>query len=518
MANNKAKATSPMSGLPMKILAIALAALLVFGIAWSVVENSGMMLKGTVSLSSEHYTVDNAMLSYYYQTEYSNFVSQYSYYLSYFGLDTSKPLKSQKYSDTQTWFQYFMDTAIENVKEQLLLCEAALAAGKSIGEKEQEQIDEALAALKETAKTYNMTVSQYVSGIYGTGVTLNDIEKCLEISALAATQYQDLYDSYVWTEEDFDKWVEEDDENRAKIWFVDYMSYSFEAEFKKDDDDETKSEARQAAEKLAKELAEKKTKDEFYDWVATYEESLKKDEDKDDDKEEDNKDDKEEEKTEEEKKEEEEKKRQEAMDKITTEDYGYDTESDIGKWAFDKDRVANDTTVIYDKDEETYTAYILLAPKYRDEYASVDVRHILIEVSSSAKDEELAEAKKKAEEILAEYKKGEMTADKFGELAKKYTADGNGDEGGLYENVCKDDMVAEFNDWIFDESRKEGDTDIVKTSYGYHVMYYQGTGLLAWQVTADSGLNADQYEKDYETMEKTYKVEVNTENAYKIDG
>ena len=33
-------------------------------------------------------------------------------------------------------------------------------------------------------------------------------------------------------------------------------------------------------------------------------------------------------------------------------------------------------------------------------------------------------------------------------------------------------MVPAFNDWCFDEARKEGDTGLVKTNYGYHVMYY----------------------------------------------
>ena len=33
-------------------------------------------------------------------------------------------------------------------------------------------------------------------------------------------------------------------------------------------------------------------------------------------------------------------------------------------------------------------------------------------------------------------------------------------------------MVQAFNDWCFDESRKAGDYGLVKTEYGYHVMYF----------------------------------------------
>ena len=36
-------------------------------------------------------------------------------------------------------------------------------------------------------------------------------------------------------------------------------------------------------------------------------------------------------------------------------------------------------------------------------------------------------------------------------------------------------MVPEFNDWCFDANRKPGDTAVVTTDYGCHVMYFVGT-------------------------------------------
>ena len=47
-------------------------------------------------------------------------------------------------------------------------------------------------------------------------------------------------------------------------------------------------------------------------------------------------------------------------------------------------------------------------------------------------------------------------------------------------------MVAAFNDWCFDESRQTGDTGIVETNYGYHVMYFSGTNVPYWQVQVES--------------------------------
>ena len=42
-------------------------------------------------------------------------------------------------------------------------------------------------------------------------------------------------------------------------------------------------------------------------------------------------------------------------------------------------------------------------------------------------------------------------------------------------------MVTAFNDWCFDDSRKAGDTGIVETEYGYHIMYYVGDSDLTYR-------------------------------------
>ena len=36
-------------------------------------------------------------------------------------------------------------------------------------------------------------------------------------------------------------------------------------------------------------------------------------------------------------------------------------------------------------------------------------------------------------------------------------------------------FVKEFKDWYLDKDRKAGDYGLVKTSYGYHIMYFSGT-------------------------------------------
>ena len=44
--------------------------------------------------------------------------------------------------------------------------------------------------------------------------------------------------------------------------------------------------------------------------------------------------------------------------------------------------------------------------------------------------------------------------------------------GGLYTDIYVGQMVEPFETWCFDASRQYGDTGLVKTDYGYHIMYF----------------------------------------------
>ncbi len=47
-------------------------------------------------------------------------------------------------------------------------------------------------------------------------------------------------------------------------------------------------------------------------------------------------------------------------------------------------------------------------------------------------------------------------------------------------------MVEPFEDWCFDETRAAGDYGLVKTTYGYHIMYYVSSTPI-WETYAKSG-------------------------------
>jgi len=92
-------------------------------------------------------------------------------------------------------------------------------------------------------------------------------------------------------------------------------------------------------------------------------------------------------------------------------------------------------------------------------------RHILIKVAPGADAKTDAAAKAKAEGILKQLQNG----GNFAELAKKNSDDpGSKDSGGELGFAQRGTMVPEFDNAIF--TQKIGDTKVIKTQFGYHVV------------------------------------------------
>lgn len=121
----------------------------------------------------------------------------------------------------------------------------------------------------------------------------------------------------------------------------------------------------------------------------------------------------------------------------------------------------------------------------------VNIRHILIQPEAaedgSISEEAWTAAEEEAQRIYDEWLAGEATEDAFAELAGTYTQDpGSQTTGGLYEAVYPGQMITEFNDWCFADGRQVGDHGVVKTTYGYHIMFFSGEGDYAyWEMAAE---------------------------------
>ena len=81
------------------------------------VANSKVIERNAFDVTTANETYTAADVSYFYNTIYSSFVSKNSYYLSAYGLDTSKSLKEQDcpVTDGGTWYDYFRDQALSSM-------------------------------------------------------------------------------------------------------------------------------------------------------------------------------------------------------------------------------------------------------------------------------------------------------------------------------------------------------------------------------------------------------------------
>lgn len=439
------------------------------------------------TLSEEEYAA-NAVYSdnfAYTQAEmtylYNNVVQQYSSYLSYYGVDTTTSLKEQEYEEGTSWFDMFMDQAKSYAEQYLYFCEEANARGIELSEENQDLIDESMENLTSTATNAGYdNVDDYLQAMAGPAVTSDVMRSYLQKYYLGYQMYDTLQKSHEFSADE----VEEYYENNAQDYqYVDYVYYAFTA-------DEDLGITADMCQDYMQQAAKAKDIDLFEKIVNTFLEEKAK--------------------LEEENSTESTDESGETADETTAEAYtaepsahSYTADSEISEWAFADDTKVNGTYTVTDEDNGTYTVYMLTAKPYRDETKLKNVRHILFTASEYGSDDE---AKAKAEEVLKQWKSGDATEDSFAELADEYSADGA--EGGLYENVTEGQMVNEFNDWLFDDARKAGDTDIVQTTYGYHVMYFVGDGEEQWYSTVSSAMLSEAMEEEYNVIKDKYTLTV----------
>lgn len=104
--------------------------------------------------------------------------------------------------------------------------------------------------------------------------------------------------------------------------------------------------------------------------------------------------------------------------------------------------------------------------------AEVDVRHILIMPEDDEDEASWTEAETEAQRILDLWLEN-PTEENFAALANENSHDNNGKvtNGGIYTDIYLGRMVEAFEQWCFAD-HETGDYGIVKTEYGYHVMYF----------------------------------------------
>lgn len=199
---------------------------------------------------------------------------------------------------------------------------------------------------------------------------------------------------------------------------------------------------------------------------------------------------------------------------------GSDLEADLRDWLVADGRQAGDITAV---EAENGWTVVLFREHSDNSQDTVSVRHILIMAEADENgvytDEAKAAAKAKAEEILAAFQAGEQSEAEFAVLASLYSEDsGSSGAGGLYTGIEPGQMVPEFDEFCFAD-HNYGDTGIVYGDNGgyagYHIMFYVGR-MSARDANALDNLRGDAM-NDWLT-ELTAGMERSTRWAYKFVG
>ena len=453
------------------LVAIIIAAAI--GIGSNYVAGSGLRERGTVAMTVGTHEVSNAELNYYYIDSINQMFSGDNSYLIQMGmLDPYTPLDQQQCLLSEgTWADYLMDYARSSLKQNYAMADAAAAEGYTLPEKYQATVDGTVQQTADQAAASGYpNFESYLKALYGNGATEESYREYVEAAVLAQAYYYHRADNLSFSDEEVKA---QNDLNPSAYTFYTYNYYYVDAaDFlqggtaNEDGTTTYSDEEKAAAAAEAQKVANALTADTVTD-VAALDNLIKV------------------------------LCGQEEASKLNTRVLGSNISSGeaVAQWLTAENHVSGDKVALVSEttteDVTTVNGYHVVYFVEADENMQEvnSVRHILVAFEGTT-DEEKAATLAKAEELLNEWKSGEATEESFAAMANERSDDGDGTNGGLYRYVgLNTGYVETFENWAADEARQVGDTGIVETAYGYHIMYFVGqTGRTYRDVLAENTL------------------------------
>ncbi len=480
-----------------KVVAIVLVVAIIGGIGWALIDNLGVVEKYTTALKVGDTKVSTAEFNYYYSMQYQQAAYMQDYYqqnMGYdMGFDTSAAPDDQKTKDADgneiTWAEQFKTAAAEQAQFIIANYNEAVKAGLTLTDDEKKEIDETIESYRTNAAENNYSLNAYLRDSFGGGFTEKVFRKQLEMETLAQNFYNDKQSELLTSVSD-EEIKAEYDKNTKEYNYADVTYYTFAFATLTANEGETK-EALEARQKEANNKVSAEAKA-IFDGItdkASFVKAVRDYKNKDVD-----------------------------AEKAAADTADYTTKSAAAtysslvtavseggaNWVFDAARKAGDKTIITgDK-----AAYIIMIDKAAYVMNSVDVRHCLIQFeakdSKNVTDEEKQTAYSKAKKLYDEWLAGEKTEATFKQMAIDNSEDtGSAETGGLYEAIrISDNYVEAFENWCFNDSRKAGDSGIIETEYGYHIMYFvsDNTEDLDWKNTIRTTLGEEDFTEFNDTL------------------
>lgn len=487
------------------VVAIVLAVVVAGGIVWKVLDDTAAIKKNTTVFSlGDDIRVSEVEFTYYYSQYLNNIYSyaqQYARYGMNIGIDPTKSPDEQNYGTDADGKEmllsdYLKNETISALQTYKILYAEAIKAGYKLTDDEQKSIDDQVEELRNTAAENKYSLNAYLKASYGKGINEKFLRKQLEMQNIVSRYQSDtskkLIDSYSAADI---KAVYDKDHSAYNAVDARTLSFAIETLTAKDGETSEQLAARQKA-AAAKVKAEAEAALKACTGEKAFLEQAKK-------------------------------------KNSSTENYDAESATALNeaakstitsyvsegaaKWAFDSARKAGDVKLFEVGSDGNVSSYVILYIN-KGSYAPMasNVRHILISFtdnassSSEATDEQKKTAKASADKIYKEWQSGAKTEDSFAALAKEKSKDtGSAADGGLISGITSSaNYVESFRNWATDSSRKVGDTGIVESEYGYHIMYYSGSDY-AWKSAIRSTKASEDFEKQLNELEGSDEYKLN---------
>ena len=540
-----------------KAIAVVVILAILAGIGAVVVNTSGVLERGKPAFNVGDIEVSSAEYGYYYSSAFNNYF-QYSYqYDTYYGAgmgklytgyDYSIAPDQQKYEGTiegveePMYTDFFADQAMTSIKYVKASVKYAEENGIELDDEDLAEVEKSYEEFKEGAKSINYSLAAYLRQFYHKGMTPALLKQIMTEQAITTkvsdVKIAEFADSY--TDAKIEKTFYKDLKTYGVVSLRTYEYLAEKETVKAKEEgaadtqevtDKTMAAAKAQAEAFAAKVS---TVENFKEAAAAVEQGAGNEayvDFRDDD-------------------------AKTAMADISYSDLSYESsDTKFLDWAFDEDTKAGETYIV-ENASTGYSVYMMEKPVHKaPDYYTYDVRHILVdfpEEDSAEATEETEETEEKeavtvepldtskydvnidivvntdeytdaelymkAQDILKEYLDGAKTEEFFGELAAKYSADGNAAEGGIYEDVPEGKMVSEFEGWALEEGRVAGDVGIVETDYGYHVMYFIANEKTVWSDPIKNDLAEAEYNELAEELEKADNVKIDAIDEAGVQG
>jgi len=426
--------------------------------------------------------------------DYANFMSQFE------GMGDTLPergrlLSTQVYDPTtgETWADLISEIAFGRMANLASLYNAAKAAGFTLS-------DEQIAAIEEDVETVGIEAEMYgfpsvdslLQQMYGNSINERVYRSILEFTSIASFYSLHVRDSFEYTTQQLDGFYAE---NADDLDVISYRALTIYSQYldAEDYDDEDEFEAASAlaladvyaiAAAIAETIA---SEEDFIAAAMEYEPDYYSE-----------------------------------PDSTLRLSQGSSLDADTGPWLLETTRTGGDVTTI---ETEQGAIIVYFISRDNNDYQTVGMRQLLIlrdypdpdDYPDGEYDTDYLEALHQAETyaweradlVNALFEAGGRTEAVLIDLIAEHSDDTT--EGGYYTDISKYPyqgtdframkVVEELEEWLFDESRAVGDSELIYTSdYGYHLVYFTGLGERFSKLIADDKMRTSDHDAWVESL------------------